>query len=775
MSVTESLRTGPSPALAHGATAVGTARAAARPTEATPAAPLRVAAFAALALFASAHWMGLVESPPVGRVLLAVLIATATAAGLAALGAASLPRGVQVAAAALAGVIGLVLALGAVGLPLRLLEPGNWGELYDGLDRGFAVVGTTDWPYRGDDTWVRLTILMGAPLFVSVAALLAFFPARRAAPLLRAAALVVLLSTYGAAVINHDPGEPLLRGMALLLLVGAWLWLPRLRPREALAGAALVVALGGLSLPVAAALDAQKPWIDYRAWTWFGSGSTVTFDWTHRYGPLQWPRDGTTLLNVKSDHPHYWKAETLDFFDGVRWARGQTSDAIQSIGRPSPATADKHWNYYEWNRKWDDHLSFSVRALSSDLLVGAGTPYHVQGAGLATTAADGTTHLADPLHQGDTYSIDTYVPDPTVAQMRGAPPGLTQSLVAYTVISLPPTIAGGARLGDQQVYMPLWRTHNYADPQAPRQAVAQSVYGRMYRIATRVVAGSASQYDAVHAIERYLDRNYTYSEKPRPAQFPLNAFMFRDQYGYCQQFSGAMALMLRMVGIPSRVAAGFAPGSFNRDSGEYRVRDLDAHSWVEVYFNGIGWVTFDPTPAASPAETQSSDLLKSSPAGGAINGSRSGAAAPDRSKTGGSAPSSDSDGGASPWLLLPLVLLALGGLGAWQVARRARRLEGEQLADAQLAELRRALPRLQWELPAGTTLLGLEARLGRAAGPAAARYAARLRQHRYDPREPTGPSLRDRRELRRDLSAQAGLRGRVLGLIAIPPGGPRPV
>ena len=94
MSVTESLRTGPSPALAHGATAVGTARAAARPTEATPAAPLRVAAFAALALFASAHWMGLVESPPVGRVLLAVLIATATAAGLAALGAASLPRGV---------------------------------------------------------------------------------------------------------------------------------------------------------------------------------------------------------------------------------------------------------------------------------------------------------------------------------------------------------------------------------------------------------------------------------------------------------------------------------------------------------------------------------------------------------------------------------------------------------------------------------------------------------------------------------------------------------
>ena len=60
--------------------------------------------------------------------------------------------------------------------------------------------------------------------------------------------------------------------------------------------------------------------------------------------------------------------------------------------------------------------------------------------------------------------------------------------------------------------------------------------------------------------------------------------------------------MLRMSGIPARVASGFSPGSLNRDTGEYRVRDLDAHSWVEVYFAGIGWVTFDPTPPAAPAD-----------------------------------------------------------------------------------------------------------------------------------------------------------------------------
>src|SRR3954453_12088164 len=66
--------------------------------------------------------------------------------------------------------------------------------------------------------------------------------------------------------------------------------------------------------------------------------------------------------------------------------------------------------------------------------------------------------------------------------------------------------------------------------------------------------------------------------------------------------------MLRMLGITSRVATGFTPGSYNSDTGEFRVRDLDAHSWVEVYFTGIGWVTFDPTPPAAPAQTQSSGL-----------------------------------------------------------------------------------------------------------------------------------------------------------------------
>ena len=210
-----------------------------------------------------------------------------------------------------------------------------------------------------------------------------------------------------------------------------------------------------------------------------------------------------------------------------------------------------------------------------------------------------------------------------------------------------------------------------------------------------------------------------------------------------------MALMLRMAGIPARVAAGFSPGSFNKDTEEYRVRDLDAHSWVEVWFTGIGWVPFDPTPARSPAESQSSALATSAAAAdaGEVRQTRQGVAASERgTDTGGSL---GSDEGNS-WLVPVLLLLLAAPLaaGAFVLAFRVRRMRSlgpDELAEVQLSELRRALLRLGWDLPASTTLLGLERRLGRFAGPASEAYAEALRANRYDPRAPDAPGLGERR------------------------------
>ena len=264
------------------------------------------------------------------------------------------------------------------------------------------------------------------------------------------------------------------------------------------------------------------------------------------------------------------------------------------------------------------------------------------------------------------------------------------------------------------------------------------------------------------AVENHLQRDYRYSERPPSRDVPLAAFLFEDRVGYCQQFSGAMALLLRMAGIPVRVAAGFSPGSYNRDTGEYRVRDLDAHSWVEVYFEGIGWVPFDPTPTAAPARVAVERLRRHQRRAcrrgrgalahrhGGVRAGRRRRRGSGRRRRGRAAP-----GGRSPCSLLAAG--AGGGRGRAWFARAAGGSTGD-MADAQLAELRRALVRLGFSLPAATTLLGLERRLGRTVGPAAAGYAAALRAHRFDPRAPAGPGLAERRALRRELSARGGLR-----------------
>jgi hypothetical protein len=104
--------------------------------------------------------------------------------------------------------------------------------------------------------------------------------------------------------------------------------------------------------------------------------------------------------------------------------------------------------------------------------------------------------------------------------------------------------------------------------------------------------------------------------------------------------------------------------------------------------------------------------------------------------------------------------------------RRLRTLSPDEVAELQLSELRRALVDLGWELPASTTLRGLERRLGRIAGPASQDYAARLRANRYDPRAPAAPGLSARKDVRREL-ARGSIGSRLRGLLAIPPGAPR--
>ena len=309
-----------------------------------------------------------------------------------------------------------------------------------------------------------------------------------------------------------------------------------------------------------------------------------------------------------------------------------------------------------------------------------------------------------------------------------------------------------------------------AEPTA--DIVRGTPYARVLRLTRDLVKGARTDYAAVSRIQRFLNANYVYDQEVEPRHDPLPAFLLRDRRGYCQQFAGAMALMLRMTGIPSRVVSGFAPGVPDGE-GFYSVSDTDAHSWVEVLYPGIGWVIVDPTPAQTPAHTN-----VTIPVAGGRNGateSRLG-----RALTEGEDPRESSgstgNGGAEDGDGFPLAVLAafvIGGSAASVVYRRRRRLRTAEGGRLQLRELQEAMSATGFPAGPGTTLATIQSRLSVTAGPDAARYAGGLLESRYGRRSRRRPGPAERRAFRWALARSAGPLNWWRALRAVPPGGPR--
>jgi protein-glutamine gamma-glutamyltransferase len=744
----------------------------ARPALAFPPAVARLIGFAALAAFCLGHYAMLVDPAAAGHVAALVLAGVAAGGGLMWSARLSGRVGTLVRVAIVVALA--IVALAFAGLAPRLLLPAHWASLGDGLSRGFAGLDSFSWPYDGSDQWVRLTILLAMPLLLVPAVALAFWPARRAAGFVRALAVVPLIVAYGTGVTDLQLGGWALRGAALLLLLAGYLWLPRLRGREALAALAAVGACCLAAVPLAAGLDGRAAWVDYRHWNWFSDRTIgTTFAWDHSYGPMTWSRTGTKLLAVRSSEPHYWKAETLDRFDGLRWMHSESAFRAGTAPQDIPEPIRQRWN---------EQITVSMRRLTSKVVIGAGTVYRVDSDRATAVEPDGTVRILDtPLRQGDSYKVYAYVPDPSAAEMRAAPKAYPDRLASYTYFDLPSAGQTGLRrtgiserdrveLVDERTIQPL--APNQPLPRAEEERVLASPYGRVYRLAQSLAAGQPTTYDVVRAVEQHLQKGFEYSEKPPLRKYPLASFLFQDRIGYCQQFSGAMALLLRMDGIPARVATGFSPGSFNHATKEYEVRDLDAHSWVEVWFTGIGWVPFDPTPSLAPAGSQSSSASSASAARGGTaddNGAGFRAGNPEAAAAG----AGGADGTSNHvWVLV--VLLGIAGTvtfaGLWLAGVVRARPHFAADEEGAVQELRAALERLGYRYPARTTLAELERRLRVTNGASAARYVRLLRTLRYaPPGNARAPGHRDRRELRRALTAGGGPLARLRGLVVLPP------
>ena len=283
---------------------------------------------------------------------------------------------------------------------------------------------------------------------------------------------------------------------------------------------------------------------------------------------------------------------------------------------------------------------------------------------------------------------------------------------------------------------------DYYDSAYADEQIRASSLGRTWDLSRRLLAESQTPYEYLEAVRRHLGTGYFYDETPPRESATLDGFLFESRIGFCQHFSGAMALMLRMGGVPARVATGFAPGSYDESSKRYVARDVDAHSWVEAWFDGIGWVVFDPTPAAAPPRSQALP--------GAIT-----AGVGDRRDLGTtqSAGTPVEETGRGPLIGLVFVVLAAGVAGGWsRMPRRSHR-----------SELEEALHAAGAPVVSGMTLSAVAAGLPSGAR----RYVVALREGKYG--GGSGPTNADRRSLRRALAAGRGPVTRARLWRALPP------
>ncbi|MFI5339804.1 MAG: DUF3488 and DUF4129 domain-containing transglutaminase family protein [Candidatus Methylomirabilales bacterium] len=194
-----------------------------------------------------------------------------------------------------------------------------------------------------------------------------------------------------------------------------------------------------------------------------------------------------------------------------------------------------------------------------------------------------------------------------VVSIQGRFAGLTEDSANGLSLAPPPSsrlrymaVSQPERFRLEQLRQPV-RPGDY--PPEIREAYLQlpKLSPRLRALARELALGAETPYDVARRMEAYLTGNLRYSlDLRRESNLdPLDDFLFSRKAGNCEYFAASMAVLLRVVGIPARVVNGFQRGEWNEVGQFYAVRQRDAHSWVEVFFPELGWVTFDPSPRAA--------------------------------------------------------------------------------------------------------------------------------------------------------------------------------
>jgi transglutaminase-like putative cysteine protease len=359
--------------------------------------------------------------------------------------------------------------------------------------------------------------------------------------------------------ISFEDGAGFFFAVFLVCTVGLLLSLDRAGPedpgRPAVVAGALVVALVLLVPKLPFSDETVSPGlID---WTRIGTGGTSRLDVQADVGDYLTSGRDAEIMRVQSSEPLLWRGGTMDYFDGVRW-----SDTTQ----PGTEDGEEIAAGVETRPVLQRVQVLDARA---DIIFGG---YKIvktsESLGSATQNSDGSWSMDRPFEEGDSYEVLSEIPQPTVAQLRGAGTDYRPAVV-QRFLQLP---------GDTPpvVHETAQKIQRKYDPKTP--------------------------YDEARAIEQYLtyDGGFTYNldVSYRRADKAIEEFLGDGKEGFCTQFSTSMALLLRDMGVPSRVVYGATTGE-DVGPGEYLVRGSNMHTWVEAYFPGVGWYPFNPTPGFS--------------------------------------------------------------------------------------------------------------------------------------------------------------------------------
>ncbi|MBC7632558.1 DUF3488 and transglutaminase-like domain-containing protein [Aeromicrobium sp.] len=385
----------------------------------------------------------------------------------------------------------------------------------------------------------------------------------------------------------------------------AALWLLILRTRTSSADQTAMrdrvpaMALGAAALAAAVAFPVVSPDISAVAASWgkppsavFGSGINPMLKLgqnLRRTSPVTALTYSTSL-----DSPPYLKVATLRNFTGKTWRPSKANGFVTSEGEMGVnrnIKVDRARTTITIKQLRSSMLPVPYPALSD--VSGLKGSWQWQRLGMTLESrTDGS--------RGQKYTVSSLDIRPTATQMRQLTTNVGLPLRPY--VELPAAMP--AIIGDT---------------------------------ARKVTAGATNDYDRAIALQSYLrDGDFTYSETAPVADgydgngVAVIAKFLKAKAGYCVHFSSAMAVMARSVGIPSRIAVGYAPGAFLRITGgraEYEATSEGLHAWTGLYFAGGGWTKFEPTPGVGTA------TRFDEPSSGSANTDSGGATTSDRQQT----------------------------------------------------------------------------------------------------------------------------------------------